>query len=66
VGALDPIKTLPLDHKSGSPESQLGLLPRHQQTTVIAAFLKYGIQRNAADAVGASVDDPKPTVSPEG
>jgi hypothetical protein len=31
-----------------------------------APFLKYGIQRNAADAVGASVDDPKPTVSPEG
>jgi hypothetical protein len=31
-----------------------------------APFLKYGIQRNAADTGGASVDDPKLTVSPEG
>ena len=31
-----------------------------------ATFLKYDKQRNAADAVEASVDDPKPTVSPEG
>jgi hypothetical protein len=31
-----------------------------------APFLKDGKQRNAADAVGASVDDPKPTVSPGG
>ena len=27
MGALGPIDTLPLDHKSGSPESQSGLLP---------------------------------------
>jgi hypothetical protein len=27
IGSLDPINTLPFDHKSGSPESQLRLLP---------------------------------------
>src|SRR5215208_3576602 len=27
MGAFGPIGTLPLDHKSGSPESQPGLLP---------------------------------------
>jgi len=27
MGAFGPIRTLPLDHKSGSPESQPGLLP---------------------------------------
>jgi hypothetical protein len=27
IGSLDSINTLPFDHKSGSPESQLRLLP---------------------------------------
>src|SRR5215208_4182329 len=27
IGSLGLLNTLPLDHKSGSPESQLGLLP---------------------------------------
>ena len=27
IGSLSSINTLPLDHKSGPPESQLGLLP---------------------------------------
>ena len=27
IGSLGPINTLPFDHKSGSPESLLGLLP---------------------------------------
>ena len=27
IGSLGPLKTLPLDHTSGSPESLLGLLP---------------------------------------
>jgi len=27
IGSFDPINTLPLDHKSGSHESLLGLLP---------------------------------------
>jgi hypothetical protein len=27
IGSLGLISTLPLDHKSGSPESQLGFLP---------------------------------------
>jgi hypothetical protein len=27
IGSLGPLNTLPFDHKSGSPESQLDLLP---------------------------------------
>jgi hypothetical protein len=27
IGSLDPINTLPFDHKSGTPDSQLRLLP---------------------------------------
>src|SRR5215208_7000976 len=40
--------------------------PAHAETAINAPFLKDDKQRNAADADGASADDPKPMVSPGG
>jgi hypothetical protein len=54
IGSLGPINTLPLDHKSGYPESQLGFFPDInkpplEHLAMILDVYRFGVARQLAD-----------------